>query len=162
MRKKRADQAPSKMAKLLTVLAVLMAIIMLVFLGRMVNELHRVFARDPYSIIDYDLQQGDYAGMITEYYHRGFDVAPFSGVHDEEYYIAQYADAAFQHQFYEPAASGRRGGRRTLCRADGTRPSGQRLAGGCHGGHRPPAGEHPPLPVKKASSSRAIRSLARS
>ena len=111
MRKKRADQAPSKMAKLLTVLAVLMAIIMLVFLGRMVNELHRVFARDPYSIIDYDLQQGDYAGMITEYYHRGFDVAPFSGVHDEEYYIAQYADAAFQHQFYKAVDDAEAAGR---------------------------------------------------
>ena len=94
MRKKRADQTPSKTAKLLTVLAVLMAVIMLIFLGRMVSELHRVFARDPYSIIDYDLQQGDYAGMVTEYYHRGFDVAPFSGVREEEYYIAQYADAA--------------------------------------------------------------------
>lgn len=105
MRKKRADQTPSKTAKLLTVLAVLMAVIMLIFLGRMVSELHRVFARDPYSIIDYDLQQGDYAGMVTEYYHCGFDVAPFSGVREEEYYIAQYADAAFQHQFCQAAGN---------------------------------------------------------
>ncbi len=101
MRKKRADQTPSKTVKLLTVLAVLMALIMLIFLGRMVSELHRVFARDPYSIIGYDLQQGDYAGMVSEYYRRGFDVAPFSSVHEEEYSIAQYADAAFQHQFYQ-------------------------------------------------------------
>ncbi len=82
MRKKRADQTPSKTVKLLTVLAVLMALIMLIFLGRMVSELHRVFARDPYSIIGYDLQQGDYAGMVSEYYRRGFDVAPFSSVHE--------------------------------------------------------------------------------
>ena len=39
--------------------------------------------------------------MVSEYYRRAFDVAPFSSIHEEEYRIAQYADAAFQHQFFQ-------------------------------------------------------------
>ncbi len=100
MSKTKRDRKPSGMVKILNVLTVLLAIIMLIFLGRMVNELHRCFARDPYTSIDYNLQQGNYADMVTEYYRRGFDVAPFSGAHEEEYYVAQYMDAAFMHQFF--------------------------------------------------------------
>ena len=99
--RKRSDQKASKTVKLLTVFTVLLALIMLIFLGRMVTELHRVFSRDPYSIMGYDLQEGDYSAMVTEYYRRGFDVDPFPSDYEEEYYIAQYADAAFMHRFYQ-------------------------------------------------------------
>ena len=54
MRRNRTDRAPSKMVKLLNVLTVLLTIVMLIVLGRMTTELHRVFARDPYSSIDFD------------------------------------------------------------------------------------------------------------
>lgn len=101
MRRNRTDRAPSKTAKFLTVLAVLLTIVMLIVLGRMVSELHRVFSRDPYTSIDYSLQQGEYGDMVSDYYRRSFDVAPFSSVHEEEYHIAHYADAAFLHQFFQ-------------------------------------------------------------
>lgn len=101
MRRNRTDSAPSKAVRFLTALAVLMTIVMLIVLGRMTSELHRVFARDPYTSIDYNLQQGNYDDMVSEYYRRAFDVAPFSSIHEEEYRIAQYADAAFQHQFFQ-------------------------------------------------------------
>lgn len=101
MRRMKAEGQSSKAVKLLNVLAVLMVFVMLISLGRMVSELHRVFNRDPYSGIEYALQEGDYAEMIRNYYYRNYDVAPFASVHEEEYHVAQYADAAFQHQFFQ-------------------------------------------------------------
>ena len=94
MRGMKAERKSSKAVTLLNILAVLMAFVMLISLGRMVSELRRVFDRDPYSGIEYALQEGDYAGMIRDYYYRGYDVAPFASVHEEEYRVAQYADAA--------------------------------------------------------------------
>ena len=111
MRRNRTDRAPSKMVKLLNVLTVLLTIVMLIVLGRMTTELHRVFARDPYSSIDYTLQQGDYADMAMEYYRRAYNIAPFSSVHEEEYHIAQYADAAFRHQYFETVGDSEMAGR---------------------------------------------------
>ena len=100
MRRTRTERKPSGAVKLLNVLTVLMVLVMLISLGRMVSELHRVFARDAYSGIDYALREGNYAEMVRDYYRRSFDVAPFSSEYEEEYYVAQYTDAAFRHQFY--------------------------------------------------------------
>ena len=111
MRRNRTDSAPSKAVRFLTVLAVLMTIVMLIVLGRMTSELHRVFARDPYTSIDYNLQQGNYDDMVSEYYRRAFDVAPFSSIHEEEYHVAQYADAAFRHQYFETVGDSEMAGR---------------------------------------------------
>ena len=101
MRRIRTDRTSSTSAKLLTVLAVLLTLVMLIVMGRMVTELHRVFTRDPYSSIDYNLQQGNYDDMVSEYYRRAYNVAPFSSAYEEEYHIAEYADAAFQHQYFQ-------------------------------------------------------------
>ena len=84
---------------------------MLISLGRMVSELHRVFNRDPYSGIEYALREGDYAEMIRNYYYRNYDVAPFASTHEEEYHVAQYADAAFQHQFFQAVGDQEMAGR---------------------------------------------------
>ena len=111
MRRNRTDSAPSKAVRFLTVLAVLMTIVMLIVLGRMTSELHRVFARDPYTSIDYNLQQGNFDDMVSEYYRRAFDVAPFSSIHEEEYHVAQYADAAFRHQYFETVGDSEMAGR---------------------------------------------------
>ena len=100
MRKTKPEHKPSGAVRLLNVLTVLMVLIMLISLGRMVSEIHRVFARTPYTSIDYSLREGNYAEMVRDYYYRNFDVAPFSSEYEEEYYVAQYADAAFRHQFF--------------------------------------------------------------
>jgi len=111
MRGMKAERKSSKAVTLLNILAVLMAFVMLISLGRMVNELRRVFDRDPYSGIEYALQEGDYAGMIRDYYYRGYDVAPFASVHEEEYRVAQYADAAFQQHFFQAVGDREMAGR---------------------------------------------------
>ena len=128
MRRNRTDRTPSKTARLLTVLAVLLSLVMLIVLGRMVSELHRVFSRDPYTSIDYSLQQGDYGDMVSEYYRRGFDVAPFSSPHEEEYHIAQYADAAFQHQFFQTSGDAEMAERYAQQMADARQASGSLAA----------------------------------
>lgn len=107
----KAERNPSRAVTLLNILAVLMAFVMLISLGRMVNELRRVFNRDPYSGIEYALQEGDYAGMIRDYYYRSYDVAPFASLHEEEYRVAQYADAAFQQQFFQAVGDHEMAGR---------------------------------------------------
>ena len=101
MRRNRTDPAPSRAVRLLTVLTVFLTIIMLIVLGVMTSQLRRAFSRDPYTGIDYNLRQGNYDDMVSEYYRRGFAVEPFSGHHEEEYRVAQYADAAFQHQYFQ-------------------------------------------------------------
>ncbi|MBQ9248912.1 MAG: hypothetical protein IJ179_00920 [Oscillospiraceae bacterium] len=111
MRRMKAERQSSKAVKLLNVLAVLMVFVMLISLGRMVGELHRVFNRDPYSGIEYALREGDYAEMIRNYYYRNYDVAPFASTHEEEYHVAQYADAAFQHQFFQAVGDQEMAGR---------------------------------------------------
>ena len=45
-------------------------------------------------------QEEDYAGMVREYYHRNYDIAPFPTPQEEEYHVAEYADAAFQDLFF--------------------------------------------------------------
>ena len=87
MRSSQTDRKSSFAVKLLNVLTVLAVLLMLISLSRMVGELHRVFDRDPYSVINYKLQDGDYADMVWDYYSRHFDVAPGSGAHAEEYYV---------------------------------------------------------------------------
>ena len=111
MRRMKAEQKVSKAVTLLNVLVVLMVLVMMISLGRMVSELHRVFDRDQYSGIEYALQDGDYAEMIRNYYYRSYDVAPFASVHEEEYHVAQYADAAFQHQFFQAVGDHEMAGR---------------------------------------------------
>lgn len=111
MRRMKAEQKVSKAVTLLNVLVVLMVFVMLISLGRMVSELHSVFDREAYSGIEYALQDGDYAEMIRNYYYRSYDVAPFASVHEEEYRVAQYADAAFQHQFFQAVGDQEMAGR---------------------------------------------------
>ena len=70
---------------------------------KLVNELRYSFNREPYSNMEYNLQDENYGDMIGEYYNRSYDVAPFPTVREEEYHVAEYADAAFRHLFYENA-----------------------------------------------------------
>ena len=108
MRKSARKQKASLTVKLLNILMVIMIIAALVSLIRMVNELRRSFERDPYSGITYDLQDQDYAGMVREYYNRNYDVAPFPSLHEDEYHVAEYTDAAFQRLFFETVGDSER------------------------------------------------------
>ena len=85
---------------LLNVLLVIALLAALISLGKMISELRRAYNRDPTSGMAYYLQEEDYAGMVREYYHRNYDIAPFPTPQEEEYHVAEYADAAFQDLFF--------------------------------------------------------------
>ena len=91
----------SGLVKFLNILIVLTALAAGISLIRMVGELRSSFDRDRYSNLEYDLQQGDYADMIRQYYNRHYDIAPFSTAHEESYHVAGYADTAFRQRFFE-------------------------------------------------------------
>ena len=105
MLKATVEKTPSKTVKLLNIVTVIVAIAALIIMIRMINELHGAFNRDPYSSMEYSLQSGDYADMVRNYYYRNYDVAPFATAYSEEYHVAEYADAAFRHQFFEAAGN---------------------------------------------------------
>ena len=103
MQRPAAEKNRSKTVKLLNIVTMIVAAAALIIMIRMINELHGAFNRDPYSSMEYSLQSGDYADMVRNYYYRSFDVAPFETAYSEEYHVAEYADAAFRHQFFEAA-----------------------------------------------------------
>ena len=39
--------------------------------------------------------------FYRQYYSRHYDIDPFPSAHEESYQAAGYADAAFQHQFFQ-------------------------------------------------------------
>ena len=98
--KKRKASRLVRILNVLTVVALLAAIFSIM---KLVNELRYSFNREPYSNMEYNLQDENYGDMIGEYYNRSYDVAPFPTVREEEYHVAEYADAAFRHLFYENA-----------------------------------------------------------
>lgn len=100
MSKAEGKEKASPIVIFLNVLLVLALLAALISLGRMISELRRAYNRDPYSGMEYYLQEEDYAGMVREYYHRNYDVAPFPTLHEEEYHVAAYADAAFQDLYF--------------------------------------------------------------
>lgn len=106
MRKATAEKNSSKTVNLLNILILIVAAAAVIMMGKMIGELRFAFNRDPYSSMEYSLQSGDYAEMIRTYYYRSYDVAPFDTPYEEEYHVAEYADAAFRHQFF--TASGNR------------------------------------------------------
>ena len=87
--------------RILSLLTVVMAVVAAFALIKMARELNHAFDRDPYGGIEYSLQRGGYADMLRDYYNRHYDVAPFQTPHQEEYHVAEYADAAFRHLFFE-------------------------------------------------------------
>ena len=110
MRNARTKRRSSGIVRLLNVLILVTALAAAISLIRMVGELRSSFDRDRYSDLEYYLQQGEYADMVRQYYYRYYDVAPFSSAHEEAYHVAGYADAAFQHQFYEAIGDRERAG----------------------------------------------------
>ena len=93
-----AKRKPSSLLiKVLNVLTVLVLLAAIFSITKLVTELRRSFNREPYSNMEYNLQD--------ENYNRGYDVDPFQSVHEEEYRVAEYADAAFRHLFYESAGN---------------------------------------------------------
>ena len=101
MRNADVRKRPSGIVRFLNVLIIVTALAAVICLIRLVGEFRSAFDRDRYSDLEYDLQQGEYADMIRQYYYRYYDVAPFPSAHEEAYHVAGYADAAFRHQFYE-------------------------------------------------------------
>lgn len=85
---------------LLNVLLVVALLAALISMSRMISELRRAYNRDPTTGMAYYLQDGDYAGMVREYYHRSYDIAPFPTPQEEEYHVAEYADAAFRDLYF--------------------------------------------------------------
>ena len=106
-RKTRAKRRPASPSRLLlNILTAAAVVFTLIALGKMISELRSAFLRDPYSSMEYALQDGDYASMVSIYYHRSYDIAPFASDYEEEYHLAEYADAAFRKQFYEAIEDG--------------------------------------------------------
>ncbi len=87
--------------RILNVLIAVFAVIALIAGIRMVNELRDTYDRDRYVTIDYDLREGNYAGMIRECYRRAYDVDPYRSAYEEDFSLALYADAAFRNSFFE-------------------------------------------------------------
>ena len=92
---------PSGLVRFLNILIVLTALAAVISLVRLAGELRSAFDRDQYSSLEYYLQDGEYPGMIRQYYSRHYDIDPFPSAHEEAYHVAGYADAAFRHRFYE-------------------------------------------------------------
>ena len=103
MRETGKRKPSSLLVKVLNILTVLVLLAAIFSITKLVTELRRSFDREPYSNMEYNLQDENYGDMIREYYNRGYDVDPFPTVHEEEYRVAEYADAAFRHLFYESA-----------------------------------------------------------
>ena len=103
MRKSDTGRKASRLVRFLNILIVASAIAAGICLIRMVREIRYTFDREPYSSLEYSLQQGDYADMVREYYRRYYDIAPFESEHEEGYRLAEYADAAFRARLYEAA-----------------------------------------------------------
>ena len=103
MRESRKKVESSPMITILNVITVLVLLAAILSIAKLVNELNHVFNRELYSNMEYNLQDENYGDMVREYYSRSYDVAPFATLHEEEYHVAEYADAAFRHLFYENA-----------------------------------------------------------
>ena len=101
MQKKDKYTKPSPMIRLLNIFILILLFAALLAFGRMIHELYRASSRDPYGNIEYSLQDGEYADMIHDYFYRNYDVAPFRTVYEESYHVAEYANAAFLHQFFQ-------------------------------------------------------------
>ena len=77
----------------------------------LVREIRDAFDRETYSSLEYWLQQGEYADMVSEYYRRYYDIAPFESEYGEWYHLAEYADAAFRARLFEAAGDGEQAAR---------------------------------------------------
>ncbi len=97
----RGIKGRSVLIRFLNFLIIVTALAAGICLIRMVSELRSAFERDRYNTLEYSLQQGEYSDMVRQYYSLYYDVAPFSSTHEESYHVAGYADAAFQHQFFQ-------------------------------------------------------------
>lgn len=91
------------LVRLLNILIVAVALVAAFVMIRMTIEIREAYDRDRYSSIEYYLQDGEYSGMIREYYRKYYDIAPFKSTHGEAYNVAQYADAVFQSRLFEAA-----------------------------------------------------------
>ena len=103
MRKSQVKKKQSPLIRFLNVLTVLVLLAAILSISKLVRELRYAFNREPYSNMEYNLQDENYGDMVREYYSRSYDVAPFATLHEEEYHVAEYADAAFRNLFYENA-----------------------------------------------------------
>ena len=88
MRETAKRKPSSLLIKVLNVLTVLVLLAAIFSITKLVTELRRSFNREPYSNMEYNLQDENYGDMIREYYNRGYDVDPFPTVHEEEYRVA--------------------------------------------------------------------------
>ena len=101
MRNGQNGKKTSGLVRFLNILIAATALAAVIALIHMVGELRSAFERDRYSSMEYYLQDGEYAGMIRQYYSWHYDIDPFPSAHEESYHVAGYADAAFQHQFFQ-------------------------------------------------------------
>ena len=101
MRKSQESKKQSPLIKFLNVLTVLVLLAAILSISKLVRELRYAFNREPYSNMEYNLQDENYGNMVREYYNRGYDVAPFATLHEEEDHVAEYAAAGFRHLFSE-------------------------------------------------------------
>ena len=69
----------------------------------MLGQIRDYSSRERYSSIAYHAQQGDYASMIWDCCDTAYNVEPFRTENESAYQVALYADAAFQHLYFDAA-----------------------------------------------------------
>ena len=97
-------ETKEKKPLLLRVLNLLLVLMLLVTAGSgawMAARLHRAYTRDPYGSIQYCAKNGEFSDMVRVFRRNHYDVDPFRSPYEEEYHLADYADAAFQLRYFE-------------------------------------------------------------
>ena len=107
MRKKNQYRPPKEKkpfsVRLLNFAIAAMVIIAVSCVSYCANEVHEYFSRERYGSISWYATEADYSAMITACTRAGYDVDPFPTENENVYQLGLYADAAFQHLYFETA-----------------------------------------------------------
>ena len=98
----KREKAPFSV-RLLNFAMVLMLLVAVGLVAWMVSEVRSNFSRERYSSVAWYAQDGDYSGLMRSCTRTGYDVEPFPTVNENAYQVGLYADAAFQHLYFETA-----------------------------------------------------------
>ena len=101
MRKRAEKNRSSIPVKILNMLIVLVLLVFIFMVSHMITEPRRAYSKDYSTGIQYYLEDGNYGGMVQNYFFKYYDVAPFPSQYEEYYQIGAYANAAFQQRFFQ-------------------------------------------------------------
>ena len=101
MRKSAKKEKNPFSVRLLNFGMVLMLIIAVSAVTWMIAEVRSQFSRERYSSAAYYASEGDYGSLLRTCSRTGYDIEPFPSVNKSAYEVGLYADAAFQHLYFE-------------------------------------------------------------